>query len=306
MGKYILKRAAVSIPIILGVILITFILMSLIPGNAVTAMMQNKINNETVARVEEQMHLNDPIPVRFALYLKNLCHGDLGTSLVMNQPVVVLIKNAFPNTLKLAVSAILFAWILGIPVGVFTAIKRNTWMDKLFMGMSLVGISMPTFSIGIILQYVVAYRLKLAPISGFSSPAHLILPSIVLGWSMAGEISRLVRTNLIDVMQSDYITTAKAKGQTRIRIILFHGLKMSILPIISIMMMQFTSLLGGALITENIFSIPGIGTLSISALTNRDIPLLQGTIILSTMLIIAGNLLADIVYILADARVREA
>lgn len=304
MRKYIAKRIAVSIPIILGVILITFILMNLIPGNAVTAMMQNKINNETVARVEAEMHLDDPIPVRFGLYLNDLLHGDLGTSLIMNQPVARLIGNAFPNTLKLAVSAILFAWILGIPVGIFTALKKNTWLDKLFMGVSLIGISMPTFSIGIILQYLIAYKLKWAPISGFSTPAHLILPSIVLGWSMAGEISRLIRTNLIDVMQSDYITTAKAKGQAPMKIVIFHALKMSILPVISIMMMQFTSLLGGALITENIFSIPGIGTLSISALTNRDVPLLQGTIILSTLLIIVGNLIADIIYALADARVR--
>lgn len=304
MRKYIAKRILISIPIILGVILITFILMNLIPGNAVTAMMQNKINNETVARVEEEMHLNDPILVRFGLYISDLLHGNLGTSLIMNQPVARLIANAFPNTLKLAVSAILFAWILGILVGIFTALKQNTWIDKLFMGVSLVGISMPTFSIGIILQYLIAYKLKWVPISGFTSPAHLILPSIVLGWSMAGEISRLVRTNLIDVIQSDYITTARAKGQTRVMIILFHALKMSLLPVISIMMMQFTSLLGGALITENIFSIPGIGTLSISALTNRDIPLLQGTIILSTMLIIIGNLIADIIYVLADARVR--
>lgn len=304
MGKYIIKRIFVSIPIILGVILITFVLMNLIPGNAVTAMMQNKINNATVARVEKQMHLNDPILVRFGLYMKDLFHGDLGTSLVMNQPVAVLIGNAFPITLKLAVSAIVFAWIFGIPVGIFSALHNNTWMDKLFMGISLVGISMPTFSIGIILQYLIAYRLKLVPISGFTSVAHLILPSIVLGWSMAGEISRLVRANLIDTMQSDYITTAKAKGQSYMGVVVFHALKMSLLPVITIMMLQFTSLLGGALITESIFSIPGIGTLSISALTNRDIPLLQGTIILGTMVIIIGNLIADIIYAIADPRVR--
>lgn len=304
MRKYIIKRIIVSIPIILGVILITFILMNLIPGNAVTAMMQNKINNETVARVEAEMRLNDPIPVRFALYVKDLLHGDLGTSLVMNQPVAKLIATAFPNTLKLAVAAILFAWVLGIPVGILTALKKNTWLDKLFMGVSLVGISMPTFSIGIILQYLIAYKLKWVPISGFSTASHLILPSVVLGWSMAGEISRLIRTNLIDVLQEDYIITAKAKGQNQTNILIFHALKMSVLPVITIMMMQFTSLLGGALITENIFSIPGIGTLSISALTNRDIPLLQGTIILSTMIIIVGNLAADIIYALADPRVR--
>ncbi|SHJ58509.1 peptide/nickel transport system permease protein [Hathewaya proteolytica DSM 3090] len=304
MQKYIAKRILVSIPIILGVILITFILMNLIPGNAVTAMMQNKINNKTVARVEAQMHLNDPIPVRFGRYVKDLMHGDLGKSIIMNQPVSQLIKNAFPNTLKLAMSAILFAWVFGIPIGVFTALHKNTWLDKLFMGVSLVGISMPTFSVGIILQYLVAYKLKWTPISGFSSLAHLILPSIVLGWSMAGEISRLIRTNLIDVINADYITTAKAKGQSYLGIVVFHALKMSILPVITIMMLQFTSLLGGALITENIFGIPGIGTLSISALTNRDIPLLQGTIILSTMIIIVGNLIADIIYALIDPRIR--
>ena len=303
MRKYIAKRIAVSVPIILGVILITFVLMNYIPGNAVTAMMQNKINNETVARVEEDMHWYDPFLVRFGLYIKDLLHGDLGTCFVMNQPVFNLIKNAFPNTIKLALSAIAFAWILGIPIGIISALKKNTCLDKLFMGVSLMGISMPTFSIGIILQYLIAYKLKWLPISVFTTPAQLILTSIVLGWSMEGEISRLIRTNLIDVIQADYITTAKAKGKSRMGIVIFHALKMSILPVITIMMMQFTSLLGGALITENIFSIPGIGTLSISALSNRDIPLLQGTIILSTFLIIIGNLIADIIYALADPRV---
>lgn len=304
MRKYIVKRILVSIPIILGVILITFILMNLIPGNAVTAMMQNKINNATVARVEEEMHLNDPVMIRFGRYILDLLQGNLGTSLIMNQPVSQLILNAFPNTLKLALAAIVFAWILGIPTGIFSALKKNTWVDKLFMGVSLVGISMPTFSIGIILQYLIAYKLQWVPISGSQTPAHLILPSIVLGWSMAGQIARLVRTNLIDVMQEDYIVTARAKGQTSLKTVIFHALKMSLLPVINIMVMQFTSLLGGALITENIFSIPGIGTLSISALTNRDVPLLQGTIIVSTMLIVLGNLAADLIYAAADPRVR--
>lgn len=304
MRKYIIKRILISIPIIFGVVLITFILMNIIPGSAVTALMQNKINNEVVARVEEQMHLNEPVHVRFFLYINDLLHGDMGQSLIMKQSVTELIKNAFPNTLKLALFSIVFAWGIGIPIGIFTAIHKNTWMDKLFMGISLAGVSMPTFSIGIILQYLIAYKLKLTPISGFSTIAHLILPSITLGWGLAGEISRLIRTNLIEVMNEDYIKTAKAKGQKKMKIIILHALKMSILPVISIMMLQFTSLLGGAMITENIFGISGIGTLSISALSNRDIPVLQGTIILSTMLIIIGNLIADILYAILDPRVR--
>jgi peptide/nickel transport system permease protein len=304
MTKYITKRICITIPILIGVIFLTFVLMNLIPGNPVSVLLGERIDPEVVKRVSEQLHLSDPVHIKFIKYLKNLIKGDMGTSFVMNQPVRELIANALPNTIKLTIAATMVAWIIGIPSGIIAALRKNSFLDKVIMAFSVFGISTPSFWMAILLQYLVAYRLQLVPISGFYKPIHLILPSIVLGWGMAGSISRLVRANMIETMGKNYIKTAISKGQNSLKIVIFHALKNSILPVITIIALQVTSLLGGAMITENIFSIPGIGTLSISALTNRDMPLLQGTIILSTSLIILGNLMADIIYALIDPRIR--
>lgn len=304
MTKYIIKRICITIPILIGVIFLTFVLMNLIPGNPVDVLLNERIDPEIVERVSEQLHLNDPVHIKFFKYLKDLIRGDMGTSFVMNQPVSVLIGRAFPNTIKLTITSIIVAWIIGIPSGIIAALHKNSTLDKLIMAFSVIGISTPSFWMAILLQYLIAYKLELVPISGFYEPIHLLLPSLVLGWGMSGSISRLVRSNMIETMNEDYIKTAISKGQSSFRIVIFHALKNSILPVITIMVLQVTSLLGGAMITENIFSIPGIGTLSISALTTRDMPLLQGTIILSTSLIILGNLIADIIYALINPKIR--
>lgn len=304
MRKYILKRVLITIPIMLGVIFLTFVLMNLIPGNPIAVLMDEKVNPEIVERLTEQLNLNDPVHIKFLKYIKDLSKGDMGTSFVMNQPVSKLIMNAFPNTLKLTITSILVAWLIGIPSGILAALKKDTILDKLIMAFSVVGISTPTFWMGMVLQYLIAYKFSLLPISGFYTPAHLVLPSIVLGWSMSGSIARLIRSSMIETLNRDFVKTAMSKGQGDFKIVVFHALKNSILPVITIMALQVTSMLGGAIITESIFGIPGIGTLSISALTNRDMPLLQGTIILSTSLIILGNLLADIVCALIDPRIR--
>lgn len=304
MIKYIIKRIGITIPILIGIVFLTFVLMNMIPGNPVSALLDKKIDPEIIKRISQQLNLNDPVHIKFLKYLKGLLRGDMGTSFVMNQPVKTIIGRAFPNTIKLTIAATLVAWIIGIPSGIIAALRKNSIIDRLIMAFSVVGISTPSFWMAILLQYFIAYKLHLVPISGFYKPIHLILPSIVLGWGMSGSISRLVRSNMIETMDKDYIKTAISKGQTGFKTVVFHALKNSILPVITIMTLQVTSLLGGAMITENIFSIPGIGTLSISALTNRDMPLLQGTIILSTTLIILGNLIADIIYALIDPRIR--
>lgn len=304
MKRYIVNRILITIPILIGVIFLTFALMNLIPGNPIAVMMDEKVNPEIVARLTEQLNLNDPVHIKFFKYMKGLVRGDMGSSFVMNQPVRDLIALAFPNTLLITLTSIVVAWCIGIPSGILAALKKNSLFDKLIMTFSVVGISTPSFWMGILLQYLIAYKLQWVPISGFYEPVHLILPSIVLGWSMSGSIARLVRSSMIETMNSDFIKTAMSKGQSNTRIIISHALKNSILSVITIMALQVTSLLGGAIITESIFGIPGIGTLSISALTNRDMPVLQGTIILSTSLIIIGNLLADIICALIDPRIR--
>lgn len=305
MKKFILKRLLQSIVIFLGVIFITFILMNIIPGNAATALMGEKTNAEVYQRVARELGLDKPVLERFIDYMNNLIRGDLGNSLIMNRPVTEIIKNAFPNTIKLASAAMLVSWTLGIGFGILASIYNGKFIDRFLMFNAILGISMPTFWMAIFLQYVFAYKLKLLPISGFGTYKEIILPALVLGFSYAGEITRVLKTNITNALNNEsYIDTARVKGLSKSAVVIKHAMKSSMLPVITIMILQFSSLLGGAMITETIFGIPGLGTLSISALSNRDLPLLQGTILLATSVIILGNFISDIIYSLIDPRIR--
>lgn len=304
MLSYILKRITQSLVVMFLIIITTFILMNMIPGNAVTAMMGEKKNAKIQEMVIKELGLDRPVNERFMEYIKNLIKGDFGKSIIMRRPVKDMIFEVFPNTVLLTFTSLVFAWSFGIFSGLISAKYHNGFVDKIFSTVSILGISAPTFWIAIILQYIFAYKLKLFPISGFGSLKELVLPSIVLGWSMAGEISRVLRVNLLENMESDFLDLARIKGRGEWTILMLHTLKISMLPVITIMILQLSSLLGGAMITESIFGIPGIGTLSISALTNRDLPLIQGTVLLGAFLIIIGNLIADILYFLIDPRIR--
>jgi len=306
MIKYIVRRILVTIPLLLGIVFLTFTLMNLVPGNPIAVLLDEKMNPEMVERLTRELHLNDPAHVKFFKYIQGLLRGDMGKSIIMNQSVSKLIWDVFPNTVRLTLCSIAIAWLTGIPAGIIAALKQGTAIDRIISFFSVAHISIPSFFIGMALQYVVAYKWNLLPISGFYSFKHIILPAVVLSMSLSGQITRLIRSNMLTVLNSDYVKTAISKGQSSIKIVIFHELRNCLLPVITIMLLQVTALLGGAIITESVFAIPGIGTLSISALTNRDMPLLQGTIILSTALIIAGNLLADIICAFIDPRIRAA
>jgi len=301
MLKFIAKRILIAIPVLLVVVLMIFFMLNVIPGDPITVMMREHIKPAVIENLREKMHLNDPFLTRYIKYIADAFRGDLGISYKLSRPVVDLISNAFPNTLKLAVSAALVSWFIGIPAGILSAVKKNSAVDRIFMSFALFGISMPVFWIGLMLQNLCKGFL---PISGLTSWMHYILPSIVLGWSSAGNIARLTRSNLLEVMKLDYIRTARAKGRLELGVILSHGLKNSLLPVITMMAIQVAGLLSGAVITETIFSINGIGRLSVTAIQTRDMPLLQGTVIFTTVIIIAGNLVADILYSVIDPRIR--
>jgi len=304
MLKVFLRRTLESVVVLIGVVMITFLLMNIIPGNAASAMIGHKTNQQTYNRIVKELRLDRPVSERLIEYTSNLVRGDLGKSIVMNRPVADLIFEAFPNTLLLTMTSLMFAWLMGIVSGMVSAFYHKKIIDRIFSLGSIMGISVPTFWVAIILQYIFAYKLAILPISGFSSFKSLILPSIVLGWSMSGEVARILRGNLLENMKTSFVDLARTKGRGEIAILILHSLKVSMLPVVTIMVLQFTSLLGGAMITESIFGIPGIGTLSISALTNRDLPILQGTILLATSLIIMGNLISDIIYSILDPRIR--
>lgn len=301
MPKYITKRILMSIPTLIGVVFIIFIMLNVIPGDPVTVLMKDHIKPDVIENLRQSMHLDDPMIVRFGRYIWDALHGDLGTSYKLHRPVNSLIFEMFPNTVLLAVCASVLSWLIGIPVGIVSAVRKNTLLDRIFMGFTLFGVSMPVFFIALILQYLFQ---GILPVSGFTSWVHLILPSVVLGWSGAGSIARLTRSNLLGVLKSDYIRTARAKGLKENLVVLRHALKNSLLPVITMMAIQVADLMSGAVITETVFAIPGIGRLSVTAINNRDMPLLQGTVIFTTMVIILGNLIADILYSVVDPRIR--
>lgn len=305
MAKYIVKRILISIPLIIVTIFIVFILLQVVPGNPIAVMMGEKANPDVIAKVTEEMGLNDPLLQRFGNYIWNVLHGDLGSSYKLNRPIAGLIADAFPNTLKLAISSALVAWIIGIPAGIVSAIKKDSVLDRFLMGFSLVGISLPVFWAAMLLQYVFGYTLGILPISGYKTVKHMIMPAFVLGWASSGTIARLTRSSLLGIMKNDYIRTARAKGIRETLVVVKHGLKNAMIPVVTMMAMQFAGLLSGAVLTESVFGIGGIGVLMVSAINARDMPLLQGSVIFSTMIIILGNMVADLLYSVLDPKIKE-
>ncbi len=301
MAKHIAKRILITIPVLLGLVFLVFFMLNVVPGDPVTVMMREHVKEDLIDRMRQSMHLDDPFLVRYFRYIWDMLHGDLGISWKLNRPVTGLIANAFPYTLKLAVASSLFSWIMGIPVGIISAVKKNSLLDHLSMGISLFGVSMPVFWVALILQNTFK---NVLPISGADSWQCYILPTIVLGWSSAGRIARLTRSNLLDVLRSDYIRTARSKGLSPLKVINRHALKNALIPVITVMAIQISSLLSGAAITESVFAMPGVGGLAVEAIKKRDMPLLQGTVIFTAVLIIAGNLLADVLYSVIDPRIR--
>ncbi len=302
----ILKRVAQTAVILLGVALMIFIMLRIIPGNAIVTMMGEHANPEAIERMSAELGLDQPPHVQFLRYIGGVFSGDLGTSYSLNRSVSELIGAAFPNTIRLAVAAALFAWALGIACGIIAAVKKNGLLDHLFMGVSLLGVSVPVFMAAMVLQYLLAYKLQWFPISsGSAGWIGYVLPAIALGWNSAGSIARLTRSTLVEVLQEDYIDTARAKGFRQMQVIIRHALRNAVLPVITMMAVQLSSLLSGAVICETIFSVNGIGRLAVQAIEGRDIPLLQGTILFSTALVILGNLIADCLYTLLAPRIRK-
>lgn len=305
MAKNILARILQAILVMLGVALLIFIMLRIVPGDAIVTMMGEHAKLETIERMTRELGLDQPVYVQFWRYITGALRGNFGTSYALNRSVSELIGLAFPNTLRLAVAAAVVAWITGIICGIIAAVKKNGILDHLFMGFSLLGVSVPVFMVAMVLQYFLAYRLKLLPISGVDGWQGYILPAIALGWNSAGSIARLTRSTLLEVLQEDYIDTARAKGHRQLGVITVHALRNALLPVITMMAVQLSSLLSGAVICETVFSVNGIGRLVVQAIEGRDIPLLQGTILFSTLLVILGNLIADCLYAALDPRISK-
>lgn len=305
MLKKVVKRILISIPVLIGVVLAIFVMLRIVPGNPVTTMMGEHVNPAVIEKISKEMGLDQPYYIQFLKYIANALRGDFGTSYRLNRNVTQIIIEAFPNTVKLSLLAAAVSWLIGIVAGIVAAIRQNRLLDRLFMGCALMGVSMPVFMTALVLQYVFAFKLKWFPVSGFDSFRAMILPAIVLGWNSAGSIARMIRSNLVEIMQEDYIRTARAKGLREYAVIIFHALKNAMLPVVTMMALQISSMLSGAVLTESVFGVPGIGRLAVNAIETRDMPLLQGTVVFTTVLIIVGNLIADLLYNVLDPRIRE-
>lgn len=304
MYKYILKRLLLLIPVLLAVSFIVYFIVDLAPGDAVDVLLASNASEEDKAAMREEMGLNDPLIVRYGRYISGIVRGDLGVSYVSKKNVFKTYMQRLPQTLQLALAAILFALLIGIPLGITAAVNQNTWLDSGSMVVGLVGVSMPNFWLGLLLILFFAVRLKIFPSMGNKAKFSLVLPAITVGARQAALIMRTTRSSMLEVIRQDYLQTARAKGVPERKVIYIHALKNALIPIITVIGTQLGATLGGAVITENIFAWPGVGKLITDSISQRDVPLITGCIIMTTMLASILILIVDIIYAFVDPRVK--
>ena len=276
----------------------------LIPGNPVNHILGDYATEESIKELEMRLGLDRPILVQYFSYMFQAIQGDLGTSYITGYTVVEEILNRIPITAQLALYSIIFGSITGIIIGVVAAVKKNTIYDQLAMVLALIGISAPGFWIALFLILLFSYQLSIFPISGYSGFYSLILPSITLGLGTAGSIARMTRSSMLDVIKQDYIRTAKAKGAGSYRLIFRHSLQNAIIPVVTLIGMQFGYLMAGAVVTETVFALPGLGSLIVSAISTRDIPTVQGLLLFMAAMIIIVNFVVDLLYTKLDPRIQ--
>lgn len=334
MGRYILTRLLNLIPVLVGITLLVFLFLHLIPGDPAQILAGQRATPETVEAIRNQLGLNQPLPIQYFLFLSNLLRFNLGYSIISGTSIIQEISTRWPATFELSVVAIVMALILGIPAGVLAAVRKNSAIDNLTMSGSLLGVSMPVFWLGLLLIYLFAVNLQWLPpglrisqeaalsfkaITGFyvldallqlnwnvftDVLAHLILPALTLSTIPLAIIARITRSAMLEVLSQDYIRTARAKGVLERWVIFKHALKNALLPVVTIIGLQFGTLLGGAILTETIFSWPGIGSWIYEGILNRDYPVVQGGIIFVSISFVLINLLVDISYAFLDPRIQ--
>ena len=304
MYKYILKRLALMVPVIIGVSFIIFIIMSFMPGNPARLLLGDRATPEAIAELTEEMGLNDPVPIRYINYIKDALHGDLGISYSSRQPVVDEIAARFPTTLKLALLSVLFATIIGLPLGILSAVKQYSWIDNLTTVLGLGFISVPPFWLGLMLIILFSAKLDLLPSFGSDSWECFILPAITSSASTFATLLRMTRSTMLEVIRQDYVTTAYAKGAAKRRIIFHHCLPNALIPLITVVGVNFGGMLAGSVITESVFGMSGIGNLLITSIRSQNVPVVMACTLLLAILFGLVNLLVDIIYAYVDPRIK--
>jgi len=305
MAKYFFKRILTAIPVLLVTAVLVFSALHFAGGDPVSVMVGPTAPQETRDRVRKKMGFDKPLTVQFVIYMGNVLRGDLGNSILNRKAVSEMIVEKLPVTAELGIAAFTLAYAIAIPLGIIAALNRNSIFDWLSMVVSLIGVSMPGFWLGLILIFIFALKLRALPPTGYGEFNQLILPALALGLPRMGRIARITRSTVLEVIGQDYIRTAHAKGLSEWVVVLKHALRNAMIPIISLMGLDLGYIIGGSVVIENVFARNGIGNMMLGAITSRDFPVLQGSMFVLALAIILSNILADLSYMVVDPRIRQ-
>jgi ABC-type dipeptide/oligopeptide/nickel transport system permease component len=301
--SFLLRRVLLAIPTLVGVLVVVFLLLYVAPGDPVQEMVGERADAETIARLRRELRLDDPVPVQFAHYAGGVLSGDLGTSYITGRPILRDIAERFPKTLLLAATAMVLAAILGISIGVVTARWPGGLLDRVTLGAAYLGISFPVYWVGLLLILLFAVTLRWLPPSGYGRAQYLVLPALALGSRSIAFLARVTRSSMLEVLGSDFVRTARAKGLVERTVIVRHALRNALIPVITVLGLDFGYYLTGSILTETIFSWPGLGRYVVNAISRRDLPAIQGSVLFLSVVFVAVNLLTDLAYAKADPRV---
>ena len=305
MARFLAGRLLYTIPVLWLVVSLVFVLIHLVPGDPIQQMLGEGAAPADIAATRHAYGLDLPLGEQYLNYWKGVLRGDLGESIRFNQSVTRIIAERYPFTLRLTAASLLVALLLSIPAGVRSARRRNRWDDRAISFVSLLGLSFPNFALGPVLILFFAIRLGILPVSGSGTLAHLVLPAVTMGGALAAILTRMVRTAMLEELGQDYIRTARAKGLSERVVVYRHALRNAMIPVLTVIGLQFGALLAGAIVTETIFSWPGIGRLTIQAISNRDYSLVQGCILAIGLTYVAANFLTDLLYSAVNPRIRQ-
>lgn len=300
---FIAKRLVQIIPVILGVTLVVFLIMQMVPGDPAAILAGEGASQETIEQYREDLGLNRPVTQQYLTYVGNVFQGDLGNSLKNKQPVLDEILLRLPITMELAFYSILITVVLGLTAGIISAVKPYSFRDVSVMVIALLGISLPSFWLGLLLMYLFSVKLQWLPVAGWDGPANIILPAITLGIGGAAIVARMTRSSMLDVIGQDYIRTARAKGLKEYYVISKHALRNALIPVITVVGLQFGSLLGGTVLVESVFAINGLGRMIVDAIRTRDLPMVQGGVLVASLVFVFVNLLVDVLYRAVNKRI---
>ena len=304
MARYLLRRLLLTVPVLLGVATLVFALIHLVPGDPAQSMLGESASPAEIARLQKTLGLDRPLLTQYRAFLAGVARGDLGTSFRFGTPVTQEIRKRLPDTARLALCAMAVAIVVAIPLGIVAAVFRGRLLDHAAMTLALAGISMPSFWLGPLLAIFFAVYLGWLPVSGSGTPLHLILPAVTLGTALAAILARMTRSSVIEELRELYVLAARARGLSQSRAVIRHAFRNSLIPVVTIIGLQFGAVLTGTIITETIFGWPGVGRLLIQAINTRDYPLVQGCILFISVTYVAMNLLTDLTYGFLDPRIR--